>query len=54
MQELKQIAQENNQLLKEIKSLLLQFLSPEQKQRQEIHNLLTNILANLLVYRQNR
>jgi hypothetical protein len=54
MEELKRIAKENNNLLNEIKSMLVQFLSPEHIQKQEIINLLTNILANILVYNQKR
>lgn len=54
MENTKEILLENNKLLKEIKSMLEKLLSPEYNQKQEIHNLLTNILANLLIYKQNR
>jgi hypothetical protein len=54
MEKLKQIVEENNQLLKEIKSMLTHLLSPGHMQQQEATNLLTNVIANLLVWKQNR
>ena len=54
MKNINEIIIENNQLLKEIKNMLIQLLSPEHAQKQEVVNLLTNILANLLVYNQRK
>ena len=54
MEEIKKLLQENNQMLKEIKMWIDKQKSPEAVMNREAANLLTNVIANLLVWKQNR
>lgn len=54
MEEIKKLLQENNQMLKEIKMWIDKQNSPEKVMNREAANLLTNVIANLLVWKQNR
>ena len=54
MEEIKKLLQENNQMLKEIKMWIDKQSSPETVMNREAANLLTNVIANLLVWKQNR
>jgi hypothetical protein len=54
MEEIKKLLQENNQMLKEIKMWIDKQNSPETVMNREAANLLTNVIANLLVWKQNR
>lgn len=54
MEELLKLTRENNQMLKEILTWIQQYNSQDQQMNREAANLITNIIANLMVWKQNR
>lgn len=54
MEELLQLTRENNQMLKEILTFIHQYNSQDQQMNREVANLLTNVIANLMVWKQSR